>query len=74
MFFYQTKLLAFVPFWNFWVKRWTGNDDHIKKGGRCDYANQVDDYANQVDSLGANFRIIATDINTDRKWCIYEII
>lgn len=33
MFFYQTKLLAFVPFWNFWVKRWTGNDcDHLKKG------------------------------------------
>ena len=33
MFFYQIKLLAFVPFWNFWVKHWTGkDDDHLKKG------------------------------------------
>ena len=33
MFLYQTKLLAFVPFWNLWVKRWTGNDeDYLKKG------------------------------------------
>jgi len=32
MFFYQTKLLAFVPFWNMWVRRWTGSDNHIKKG------------------------------------------
>jgi hypothetical protein len=32
MFFYQTKLLAFVPFWNMWVRRWTGSDNHTKKG------------------------------------------